>query len=339
MYNIPELSANLKKMDEYELASYKLGLVDNALFRSVIYKNKKMVCFSPPKSVAYTYFVEKYDTGHEGLVIDEFIDGTMINAFYDTDVWKIATRTVVGAKCTFYSTKTFHDMFHETNINYDLLDKELCYSFVLQHPENRIVTPIDTPTVYLIACYKIEDNTVTEQPLPTSFSIPKRYTFESYKAAEEFVKEQPYTFKGLMLKCGNDRSKIRNPHYETIKKLRGNSSNLKYVYYTLRKTENEKVYCQHFPNQFKEYEEELTNVVKLLQTKYIECFIKKVQPLKLYSMPIKQHLYELHMLYLHHLRGEKKYVNKQVVWDYVNKCQAIQLLTLTQDYVKNLTQN
>jgi hypothetical protein len=221
-------------------------------------------------------------------------------------------------------------MFHETNINYDLLDKELCYSFVLQHPENRIVTPIETPTLYLIACYKIQDNTVTEQPLPAFFPIPKRYTFGSYQEAGEFVQQQPYTFKGLMLKCGNDRSKIRNSHYEAIKKLRGNSPNLKYVYYTLRKTENKKVYCEHFPNQFEEYEEELVNRVKLLHTKYIECFINKVKPLKQYDRLLKPYLYDLHMIYLHQLRQEKKYVNKQVVWDYINKCQPSQLLTLTQ---------
>jgi hypothetical protein len=339
MYNIPELSVNLKKMDEYELASYKLGFVDNALFRSVIYKDKKVVCFSPPQSIDYTCFTQNHDIHDENLVIDEIIDGTMINAFYDMDSWKIATRTVVGANCTFYSTKTFHDMFHETNINYDLLDKELCYSFVLQHPENRIVVPIETPMLYLIACYKIQGNTVTEQPPPTFFPIPKRYTFESYEAAKDFVQQQPYTFKGLMLKCDNDRSKIENTHYETIKKLRGNSSNMKYVYYTLRKTENEKVYCEHFPNQFEEYEKELENSVKLLHTKYIECFIKKAQPLKLYTMPLKQHLYELHMIYLHRLKQEKKYVNKKVVWDYINKCQPSQLLTLTQHEVKNLTQN
>ena len=328
MYNIPELSMNLKKMDEYEIASYKLLPIDNGLFRSVIYKDKKVVCFSPPKSIAYEDFMQKHAI--ENVVVDEFLDGTMINVFYDVDSWKTATRTVVGAKCTFYSTKTFHEMFHETNINYDLLDKELCYSFVLQHPENRIVTPIETPMVYLVACYKIQDNTVIEQPLPTCFPIPKRYIFESYKEAEEFVQQQPYWFKGLMVKCENDRSKIRNSHYESIKKLRGNSSNLKYVYYTLRNSENEKVYCQYFPNQFKGYEEELATTVKLLHSLYIECFIKKVKPLKLYTMPLKQHMYELHMIYLHHLRQEKKYINKQVVWDYVNKCSPTQLLNLTQ---------
>ena len=337
MYTIPELSANFKKMDEYELASYKLGFIDDGLFRSVIYKNKKMVCFSPPKSVPYEDFVACWDIDDErGVVLDEIIDGTMINAFYDTE-WKIATRTVIGAKCTFYSPKTFHELFHETNINYELMDKGLCYSFVLQHPENRIVSPIESPTLYLIASYKIQNNTVIEQPLAVSlFLIPKRFSFKSYKEAEEFVKEQPYYFKGLMLKCDNMRSKICNEKYEQIKALRGNSSNLRYVYYSLRKTENEKIYSDHFPNHFKEYEEELSDAVKLLHTSYIECFIKKVKPLKMYDRLLKPHLYDLHMIYLHHLRMNKKYVNKAVIWEYIDKSSPAQLVSLT---LRNLPQN
>jgi len=330
MYTIPELSANLKKMDEYELASYKLGFVVDGLFRSVIYKNKKVVCFSPPKSISYTDFTTKYTMNNENkVVIDEFIDGTMINAFYDDD-WKIATRTVVGAKCTFYSTKTFHEMFHETNINYDLLDKELCYSFVLQHPENRIVVPIDTPTLYLIACYKIQDNVVTEQPLPTSlFAIPKQYSFEKYDEAVAFVQQQPYIFKGLMLKCNGERSKIRNGNYEIVKKMRGNSSNLKYVYYNLRKMDKVAEYVNYYPdNNFEQYEEEIQATIKLLHSKYIECFISKIKPLKMYEMPMKQHLYELHMIYLHHLKLNHKFVNKKIVSDYIQTILPTQLFQL-----------
>ena len=183
----------------------------------------------------------------------------------------------------------------------------------------------------------IQNNTVIEQPLAVSlFPIPKRFSFKSYKEAEEFVKEQPYYFKGLMLKCDNMRSKICNEKYEQIKALRGNSSNLRYVYYSLRKTDNEKIYSDHFPNHFKEYEEELSDAVKLLHTSYIECFIKKVKPLKMYDRLLKPHLYDLHMIYLHHLRMNKKYVNKAVIWEYIDKSSPAQLVSLT---LRNLPQN
>jgi hypothetical protein len=330
MYNIPELSMKLKQFDEYELASYKIQNIENGLFRSIIYKNKKPICFSPPKSISFVDFKEKYDI--QNIILDEFIDGTMINVFYD-ESWKIATRTVVGAKCTFYSDKTFHDMFHEANINYDLLDKELCYSFVLQHPENQIVVPIETPTLYLIGCYKIQDNIVIQQPLLTTFQTPKQYTFINYDEAITFVQQQSYTFKGLMLKCNNDRCKIINDNYETIKLLRGNSANLKYVYYTLRKTNKLNEYIKYFPtDKFEFYEEELNVLIKQLHTCYIECFIKKINTLKTYDFPLKHHLYQLHNIYLSELRSEKKYVNKKIVSEYIYSMPPAELLSFVQKF-------
>jgi hypothetical protein len=138
MYNIPELSFQSTQIfgefQDYALVNYKKHENYDGLYRSVIFKNKKVVCFSPPKSIPYTEFCENNPIST--VVVDEFMDGTMINVFYDgeTNKWVIATRSIVGAKCVFYSQKTFHDMFHETGIDYDTLNKEYCYSFVLQHP-------------------------------------------------------------------------------------------------------------------------------------------------------------------------------------------------------------
>ncbi len=74
--------------------------------------------------------------------VEEYVEGTMINMFYDYDgeEWEIATRSTVGGKTNYtisrFSTLTFRDMFLEAcnNADFDfaLLDKTLCYSFVLQ---------------------------------------------------------------------------------------------------------------------------------------------------------------------------------------------------------------
>ena len=92
----------------------------------------------------------------------------MINVFFDKNVgllgsWEISTRNIVGAICNFYkssnSNKTFRQMFIEAamvcNLDINNLDKELSYSFVLQHPENKIVIPFSKPDLYLVAVYKI----------------------------------------------------------------------------------------------------------------------------------------------------------------------------------------
>ena len=74
--------------------------------------------------------------------IEEFVDGTMINCFNHNDSWHISTRSFIGANCKWYSHKKFNEMFEEAkgDMDFSKLNPNICYTFVLKHPENRIVT-------------------------------------------------------------------------------------------------------------------------------------------------------------------------------------------------------
>ena len=80
----------IKKYKDYTIVKYKKNCITNenidtiGLFRSVILKNNKIVCFSPPKSVSYNSFIENNEFNE--CKINYFVDGTMINMFYDRDV-------------------------------------------------------------------------------------------------------------------------------------------------------------------------------------------------------------------------------------------------------------
>ena len=147
------------------------------LCRSVILnRDDEVVCFAPPKSFSADSFIKKYsDPETELIVAEEFIEGTMINVFFDKSIgvtgsWEISTRNTVGATSSFFKSpgsKTFRQMFmeaaHECGLDVDKLKYDLCYSFVLQHPENRIVVPFSKPNLYLVGVYKINNanNNVT----------------------------------------------------------------------------------------------------------------------------------------------------------------------------------
>ena len=141
------------------------------LCRSVIINSKnKVVGFAPPKSIPSEQFIQKYSENTPGVVFEQFVEGTMINVFWDDSIgltggWEIATRNTVGATSSFYKSKqckTFRDMFleaaSENNMDFSILDKKYCYSFVLQHPENRIVVPFKKPQLYLVAVYSINND-------------------------------------------------------------------------------------------------------------------------------------------------------------------------------------
>ena len=130
------------------------------MFRSIICDNNgKILSFAPPKAMDFDIFSQT--TLFEDCKFQEFIEGTMINLFWDTTLndWNMATRSNIGAKCKFNMDEeiTFRHMFLEamnaTGIEFEYLEKNICYSFVLQHPKNRIVVPITVPNLYLVKTY------------------------------------------------------------------------------------------------------------------------------------------------------------------------------------------
>ena len=95
-------------------------------------------------------------------IAEEYVEGTMINIFYNNfiDDWDLTTRSTIGAKCKFNATtnKTFRYMFlsamNEMNIDFSDFDKNFCYSFVLKHPDNKMVIPVKNPEIVLVDIFK-----------------------------------------------------------------------------------------------------------------------------------------------------------------------------------------
>ena len=141
------------------------------LFRSVIYDGEKVLSFAPPKSRNINDVLNKneYNKSWNNFVLKEYVEGTMINVFWDEqlDDWNLATKSNIGAKCFFdldsKNKKTFRYLFldamNKTNLEFENLNKSYSYCFVLQHPENRIVVPFSEKNLYLVV-YKFNDNNV-----------------------------------------------------------------------------------------------------------------------------------------------------------------------------------
>lgn len=231
-----------KSDEKYKIVRFNNELLHSesvstyGLLRSVIVSGKKVVCFSPPKSMSGETFMSKYPVKTDNIVAEEFIEGTMINVFFDPtyNSWQIATSDTVGAEVAFdeLSTKTINQMFFEAcaenNCDIKLFNTNYCWSFVLQHPENRMGVLFNQPQLYLVGGYEINqdgdkinviENNVSEHEIEQwrlsgiNIKFPERYEYSSY--SELIEKIASHDVSGVILKNieTGERTKLRNPYF------------------------------------------------------------------------------------------------------------------------------
>ena len=345
------------------------------IYRSVIVNSdSKIVCFSPPKSVNADAFIKKYDTKTDSLVAEEFIEGTMINVFWDqtlglSGAWEISTRNTVGAVSSFYKSaksKTFRDMFLEAaennNLELDSLDKNFCYSFVLQHPENRIVVPFKEPQLYLIAMYNVDNSNQNDIQVHsvdksqffyfhTNTSVKSQlvYDWTTYKDLIDKYASMNTLYDILVVVIHNtetgERTKIRNPVYEQVRQLRGNQPKLQYQYLSLRKEGKVSDFLKYFPENKKDFSvfrDQLHLFTNTLYSNYVSCYIKKEKPLIEFTEQYRTHMFNIHKHYLDDLKQQKLHVSNTVVIKYVNNihpsllmfCLNFQMRKRNVDFIK-----
>ena len=334
---------------QYKIISYKKEMLTaesiptHGKYRSVIMNDTgAVVAFAPPKSVSADTFMDSHPTRSENIVAEEFVEGTMLNVFFNAGVWEVATKQTIGANVRFYTNApdTFFTMFMDamqnTGLTFDMLDKKNSYSFVLQHPKNRIVVPFEKPVLYLIAVYEItfveQTNTydiakVDVLPeLALHVMIPAKYNdWETYsELTQKYASPTtPYQCVGVMIhdRLTGERCKFRNPAYEHVRKLRGNQPKLQYHYLCLRKEGNVAEFLRYYPEHkgaFSNYRTQLHVLTHDIFQHYIQCYMKKEKPLIEFPPQYRAHMFNLHKLYVDELKAQQKYVTKAVVIDYMN---------------------
>ena len=249
------------------------------------------------------------------------------------------------------------------NLNIEGLNKECCYSFVLQHPKNRIVVPFKVPQLYLVACYTIlngdEYNIIVKQHSiynimkfdwsTTTIKFPKMYDWETYsELIEKYASmNTQYDILGVVLYNARtgERSKIRNPVYEEVRVLRGNQPKLQYQYLSLRAHGKVGDFLTYYPEnkkEFPQFRDQIHSFTLTLYGNYVSCYIKKEQPLLEFPDQYRTHMFNIHQKYMNELREKKMHVTNTVVIKYVNElqpsllmyCLNYQMRKRNVDYVK-----
>lgn len=385
-----KVGSNVHSILKYTTGEVKCDELQTlGLLRSVVLdKHGKIMAYSPPKCVVPNADELNSRYSDANIIVEEFVEGTMINVFYhrpngndEGAGWEIATKSCVGGNIVFHSVqpqpetqaqaqpqpqpqtqdpalatataeteekptepkKTFRRMFlecmNEANFDFDALQKDCSYSFVMQHPNNHIVRNIEKPALYLIAVYKINNEalTITEQCRDEhlaqiksasngvcSLQLPRQFTESLRLLQDQYTSlNSPYDFPGLICRERSTgvRFKFRNPNYERIKNLHGSEPKLQFQYLSLRQQNKVKEYLKLHPEHrqaFQKSRDQLHAYTNQLFENYIGCYVKKERPFTDYPAEFKTHMFKLHEKYLKELREKKEHITLGQTIAYMN---------------------
>jgi len=352
-YDVFKYMKNYMTRDSYPEAGW---------FRSLIAREGEIVCVAPPKAVS----PDDFNVDLANVRAEEFVDGVMINMFWDKSAqeWELATRSSVGGKVSFFTdsdgapdaSSTFRYMFLDAANSiqsegegdwFDKLDKSIVYSFVLQHPNHRIVTPVGLPHIWLVAAYRIVSPTKIESikftdefksTLPEGMYWPSVFAEAGTVTSLNSIKEKYASINchwrnmGVVLidETTGLRTKFRNPNYEDIRRLRGNQPKLQFHYLTLRREQGAiNRYLAVFPEhraKFSDYREQVYKFTDELYRAYVRAFVRKEVAARDLPYQVKCHAHSLHERYINNLRAVGSYIDKRAVIGYVNGLPAERLM-------------
>lgn len=360
--------------EDYESLGLLRSVVVDEAGRIVAYSPPKCVYLSEEREKAFNennIMSESSDAVTNDWYAEEFVEGTMINMFYSEkgQAWEIATKSTVGANVVFYAPKnpketveirekdTFRNMFFETcakvGFKYEELPKEFMYSFVLQHPKNRIVMPINSAAIYIIGVYSINNDTLDVTQLSSAGFVekyggeggailrPKQLFVDDYSVGG-FKKEyasmnSSYNMMGVVF-CNmttGERMKVRNPMYEMVKNMKGVEQKLQLQYLTLRHGGRISDYLKAYPEykgDFAVFRNQLHGFTRSLDQNYLDCFVFKKQAFGEFPQQYKKFMSGLHKKYLEELREIKGSVTFTYVVEFVNTQNPL-LLMYSLNYV------
>jgi hypothetical protein len=333
----------------------------------VVHKETRIpVSVAPPKASEFTNDLDPA----VWCSAEEFVDGTMLNigVYQDKDLGTVlSTRSRIGAGGhTGDGSLTFAEMFDAALANHgigsatEMLVKQpsaaaVFTSVVLQHPANRIVTPIGSATYKIVhqgwvghtgRVYIVEDclyfhHSQHSQPVGSAFFEIPRYNLEQIRSAPsvcEWVTQQAqtrgYAWQGLVVKDGHGgRWRVRSSVYDVVHRIRGNESSVEARFVRHRHEQTLEKYYVYYPEDREEFytlEERLRENTRRLVQYYTDVFRARKTPYHTLPWPYKHHVSVLHNQYKDTLRAEGKKVDLAYVVQYVNTLSLEDLAHMTQ---------
>ena len=273
--------------------------------------SKKIVCYSNNGSISFESFIKCVP--FDQCVIEENLEGTLINLYFNNNCWCVSTKFCINAENSkFRGNKSFRQYFDKLcNIDLQVLDPNFTYSFLLQIPDNRLVSNIDSHQLYHIETL----NNITGEKILLDIGVQKpkilklndlnSLNLKSYRAVNRELVRLDWVKRGYMMfsKDRKHRCSLINPAYETVLNLIKNQTDIKYIileglYYKCN-IEDILFYFPEYNNIKIQVSDDLDILVKSMLESYKEAYCFKNSEVSDIPKKYKKLLARVHSIYKH----------------------------------------
>jgi hypothetical protein len=297
---------------------------------TILNKNtNEMVCYGFPRTLEIQ---ENEDSPFQGsLSASEYIDGTLLRAFYDGTNWRLSTNGSINAYNSYWiSTKSFGELFdqclsriYKSTVSFptsplaDNLDKDHTYQFILTDPSVHLQQSSKS-FIYHVGTFSNRTLKYVHHTVDKSIRVPDTFTCASY---QELIQKlsiskgvQGYIFYSKTVEdTQNVRYKLLEKTYRTRRQLIGNTPNMYLRYLECKADGTEAELLTQFPalGYYSSWVDTCLGVIsKSIYHIYVEKFIIKNKNVAIdfYYRPI---VYELHGTFM---KSQQK-VTYQVVYN------------------------
>jgi len=291
--------------------------------------------------------------------VEDFVDGFMMNAWVSNGTLQVATRTRVGGDNKFYSDKTFGQLFDECLEKTALKNTDglkACLeglrsaenavsafaSFVVQHPEHRIVAKAPSPMLFTVhtgcvmadGVVRVSERSVNwpQELSALRISTYNQKSFEKDDEVEVLLRntaaQRGWRWQGLVFKDGKGgRWRMRTPTYTLLRQLRGSESTALERFFRLRAERKVVDYLKHYKeesDEFWKYEETLRARTSDVFSAYVDVHKAHAVAFKELPAAIRPAVFLLHTKWRDELRAKGFSVRLQNVIEVVNKLRPLE---------------
>lgn len=298
--------------------------LQTGLFRSVIfsYPERKVLSFCPAKSISYQYFKEVFPCLTKDIQITNFIDGIMVQLFYDDRIeqWKIASKyNMDGIEIpNKYNKKNIYQLFMLA-LKMDETDSLKSVYFINELPKScnyifRLLIEENQYKLYLNNVFQVRCNLPNSIKYVPDFEyknwscfknlkfvhFPETHVFESYYDLNEYISYIHKPVKFILTNTNTGlRTKIESEEQVLKEKSKLIPNFEKYLFICLYRIHNDYKICEMYPQYYREMWN-MKNLFELMVDNvhqcYVDYFIKKTSvslsdPFKKYLEDIHKHIY------------------------------------------------